>query len=320
MKYECPCGLPVVEHPLDGWQHADGSISHDGRWYPHSVSELMALGSIPTRRLFGPTYGLDHRLFEGDQLKPDVTHYILTTLDAFWRPVYGAGWQRWARVYFAGSEASEWTSPTQEGNNDFDVLIGIHYDRMREDLGGLIAMMTDEQITNALNKQFVEVLDPKTDQAMIMIEGKPEGPFDNTWYVNQDSWDIRDIKPYAAYDVTNHEWAVRPPHLPDWDIERFPEGHALVEMGEAYEKLIKAIFDLPEPYRTQQGNALWTYLHTDRSRAFGPQGEGWYDPGNVMEKWLDQNGIWADLWAIHHRADEDPSTLLAPANWSNDPG
>lgn len=146
------------------------------------------------------------------------------------------------------------------------------------------------------------------------------GPFDQTWYCNPQGYDIVKIKPYAAYDVVADSWAVRPPHLPDWSIDKFPEGHALVEMGEAYEKLIAAIFDLPEPYRTQQGNALWTYLHSDRSRAFSPQGEGWFDPGNAMEKWLDQEGLWKDLWEIHHDADQHPEHLLAPAGWSSDPG
>lgn len=507
-----------------GWWDSYGRGRADRRGRTSALAAPWATlhVAVPTRRIFGPTFGLDKRLFDGDALKADVSHYILSTLDGFWRPIYGPGWMRWARVYFAGSEASEWTSKTLEGNNDFDVLIGIHYDRMRESLGGLIAMMSNEQITNALNTQFRE-LAARTDPVWILVKdgvnsgswenqggspadrprsttslpastsrraGQPApsdgtsasrsapsattwsdegssatrlgartapggplarsaapavsgwtpptptqlppgardsvpsatrpgtgtttwsapsasqpsdstsyspsravdaggvdaptssssstttgdaapaasrvgsaseassapgttrrlassksviwapqstglteeslpsppdgyrwvGPLSNTWYCNPDSWDIRDIKPYAAYDVTNHRWAVRPPHLPDWSIEKFPEGHAMVEMGEAYEKLIKAIFDLPEPYRTQQGNALWTYLHTDRSRAFGPEGEGWYDPGNVMEKWTDQQGLWKDLWAIHHRADEDPSTLLAPADWSNDPG
>jgi 8-oxo-dGTP pyrophosphatase MutT (NUDIX family) len=35
----CPCGLPVVRDPIDGWQHADGSISHDDG---ESVSDKMA--------------------------------------------------------------------------------------------------------------------------------------------------------------------------------------------------------------------------------------------------------------------------------------
>jgi GNAT superfamily N-acetyltransferase len=302
----------------------DDPAAHDRKTTKHIFDEppqhtaSTKRATAPTKRLFGPTFGLDRRLFDGEHLKADVTHYVLGTLDGFWRPVYGAGWKRWARVYLAGSEASEWTSETLEGNNDFDILVGVEYDRARADVP-LFADASDEEITQALNTGFREQLIPRTDPVTITIDGAETGPWSNTWYVNADSWDIVRIKPYAAYDVTNHAWAVKPPHLPDWDIEKFPEGHALVEMGEAYEKLIGAIFDLPEPYRTQQGNALWTYLHTDRSRAFSSEGEGWYDPGNVMEKWLDQNGTWADLWAIHHRADEDPSTLLAPADWSNDP-
>lgn len=315
----CPCGMKVIKDGNE-WVHADGSVSHDGAFYGRSVADLMRVAAeLPTRRLFGPTYGLDHRLFDGDQLRPDVTHYVLGTLDGFWRPLYGAGWRRWARVYLAGSEASEWTSETLEGNNDFDVLVGVHYDRARADVPAF-AGLTDEDITAELNHGFREHLIPRTDPTTITIDGQPTGPWSNTWFCNPDSYSIADIKPYAAYDVTNHSWAVRPPHLPDWSIDKFPEGHALVEMGEAYEKLIAAIFDLPEPYRTQQGNALWTYLHSDRARAFGPQGEGWWDPGNVIEKWLDQKGIWADLWAIHHDADQHPEHLLAPAGWSNDPG
>jgi 8-oxo-dGTP pyrophosphatase MutT (NUDIX family) len=37
----CPCGTPVVFDEIDGWQHADGSISHDGEFADQSVSDLM---------------------------------------------------------------------------------------------------------------------------------------------------------------------------------------------------------------------------------------------------------------------------------------
>jgi 8-oxo-dGTP pyrophosphatase MutT (NUDIX family) len=37
----CPCGTPAVFDDSDGWQHADGSISHDGEFYGWSVSGLM---------------------------------------------------------------------------------------------------------------------------------------------------------------------------------------------------------------------------------------------------------------------------------------
>jgi 2'-5' RNA ligase len=46
---------------------------------------------------------------------------------------------------------------------------------------------------------------------------------------------------------------------------------------------------MPEPYRTREGVALWDKIHADRSRAFGPGGEGWEDVPNAVEKYLDQH-------------------------------
>lgn len=404
---DCPCGLRVALHPLDGWQHLDGSISHDGRFYGHSVADLMrragsktrasersqpcAYGDhpatksllwaeghgyiptcdadehrarhqievtnrdevaavhkisrqfnapggmtevrgepgaygrqhsaarwLPTKRLFGPTYGLDHRLFDGEHLRPDVTHYVLDTLAGFWTVRYGKEWTVWARVYLAGSEASEWTSPTQEGNNDFDVLVGVDYDRCREMVPAL-AQLSDLAITDRMNAEFRADLIPHTDPTFITIDGQETGPWSNTFYVNPDSYDIRDIKPYAAYDVTRDIWSVRPPHLPDWSIESFPQGHGLLQECQGYASVIRAILRQPEPYRSQQADALWRHLHGDRSRAFGPNGEGWYDAGNVIEKYLDQAGLWEQLAQVHFDAVSDPRKLLAPAGWSNDP-
>lgn len=273
---------------------------------------------MPTQRLFGPTYGLDKRLFDGDQLKGDVRKYIYETLATFWKGKHGVDWDEWAIIYLAGSEASEWTSEERIGNNDFDVLVGVDYDKFRGAHARREAAKTDQEITDELNYDF-RVLNRQTAQAYIPIDGKSEGPFSNTWYVNSDSYDIRKIKPYAAYDVTNMRWAVKPPHLPKWDISQFPEGPALVAECQAVSAYVRAILNMPEPYRTQQGYALWHHLHSDRARAFGPQGEGWFDPGNVIEKFLDQEGLWEQLVQIMVRVKDDPSTLNAPENWSNDP-
>lgn len=318
----CPCGLPVEYDRQDGYQHLDGSISHDGPLWDKSVSDLMKQASrfMPHERLFGPTQGLDHRLFDGDHLKPDVSKYILETLYDFWKPMYGSDLDEWSIVYFAGSEASEWTSSTLEGNNDFDVLIGVDYVKMRGHMsrGSRYQLMSDQEITDEMNQDFKR-LDEKTAQAMIPVDGELVGPFNQTFYVNPHSYDIRAIKPYAAYDVTNDRWAVKPPALPDWDIAKFPEGPALVQECQAVASYVRSILKMPEPYRTQQGYALWQHLHGDRGRAFGPQGEGWFDPGNVIEKWLDQEGLWEKLVQIMVRAKSDPTSLNAPEGWSNNP-
>jgi hypothetical protein len=274
----------------------------------------------PTKRLFGPTDGLDKRLFDGEHLKPDVRKYILETLAEFWKPRYGVAWDEWSIVYLAGSEASEWTSEALEGNGDFDVLIGVNYTEYRRSHSRTDPSqgMTDEEITDELNAHL-KTLTAKTDPTWIWVEGVKTGPWSNTWYVNQDSYNIRNIKPYAAYDVSHDHWAVKPPHLPSWDIAQFPEGPALVAECQAVSSYARAILNMPEPYRTQQGYALWHHLHSDRSRAFSGQGEGWYDPGNVVEKWLDQEGLWEQLVQIMVRVRKHPGVMNAPRDWSNVP-
>lgn len=300
----------------------DGIITHDEEG-PREIVDLTPLRTgvfLPTKRLFGPTQGLDHRLFDGDHLKPDVRKYILETLTAFWKPTWGYSWENWAKIYFAGSEASEWTSPELEGNNDFDVLIGINYSEFRKHQarGSRYQQMSDQDITDELNKNFRK-LDEQTAAVYIPVEGYEFGPFNNTWYVNPDSWDIRTIRPYAAYNVTDDTWAVKPPHLPDWSIKDFPEGPALLQEAQAVSAYVRAVLALPEPYRSQQGYALWQHLHSDRSRAFSAQGEGWFDPGNVLEKWLDQEGLWDQLVKIMVDVRAHPEHLNTPATWSNDP-
>lgn len=275
---------------------------------------------MPTQRLFGRTYGLDHRLFDGEQLRPDVRKYILETLNSFWKPHYGLSWDQWARVYFAGSEASEWTSENLEGNNDFDILVGVDYNAYRANGSRKDAGKTDLQITDELNEGFRNGLNPRTANAMIMVDGKLTGPWDNTWYVNPHSYDIREIRPYAAYDVTDDKWAVKPPHLPEWNTKAFPEGKGLEREIRGILDMAKGILAMPEPYRTQNARALWEFVHSNRSDAFGPQGEGWYDPRNVIEKALDQAGLMKRLWALMDNARKDPHLLDSPAGWSNDPG
>jgi hypothetical protein len=93
-------------------------------------------------------------------------------------------------------------------------------------------------------------------------------------------------------------------------------------MAEEIKGIVEAaegILAMPEPYRTQNGAAFWEFVHANRSDAFGPQGEGWWDPRNVIEKALDQKGLMQKLFECHQRAAEDPASLSAPADWSNSP-
>lgn len=244
----------------------------------------------PTSRIFGPTYGLDHRLFAGGKLKPEVRAAVMARLGPVIEPLLGDDWQRYTKVYLAGSEASEWTSETLEGNGDFDTLIGVDYDALKGEPGVPVAHLDDQDITDALNKALREDYNASPWKAPF------GGEWDLTGYCNAGAYDIRRIKPYAAYNITDDEWAVRPIHDPEWGLSKFPEGgDNLVAEAEGYAAVVEAISKMPEPFQTQQGKALWKHLHSDRSRAFSDEGEGFVDPGNAIEKILVEWGVWDKL-------------------------
>lgn len=231
---------------------------------------------LPTGKIFAPGKGtLDARLFDHtEHMRPAVKKVIFDRLDFVLSPHFPT-WQDWSRVYLAGSEASEWW-----GNNDFDTLIGVNYPEARKAEPAL-AEMSDDQISDAMNAVFRARYNDEDWVA----------PWDGqvwhlTGYVNPDSWDIRKIKPYAAYDMTRCLWVVRSPKTgPDWGPAKWSEG--VWDQMEAYLHLITAIQSLPEPDQTRQGAALYDFLHSDRRRAFSKQGTGWNDPGNVIWKALD---------------------------------
>jgi GNAT superfamily N-acetyltransferase len=240
---------------------------HEHPWLPHD-------------HFFAPgRQDLDARLFGGDHMHPQVRQHLLSLLHSFWAPRYGDSWQTWARVYLAGSEASHFY-----GNGDLDILIGVDYDTSRAHVPAL-ASMSNEEISIHLTDELRHGLND--DARMLPGPGGETGPWENTWYVNPDSYDIRAIKPYAAYDITRDEWAVRPVEVPaDFGPEKLPE--STWDVFEAVQTLIKAIGELPAGTREREGAALYDYLHADRHSAFGPEGSGLYDPANAVWKALDK--------------------------------
>jgi hypothetical protein len=281
------------------------------------VGRRTARAVLPHERLFGPTYGLDKRLFVGGELRPEIRRDIISKFTDFCTAHEYPNWVSWAKIVFFGSEASTWTSPTLEGNDDFDLSIGIEYQRFRSVCPEYVSYSDEQIATGMTDLMHAELNDPATYFAL--ADGSRVGPMDETWFANLLGWDITQIRPYAAYDVVANEWIVKPPALPDWDISKFPEGHGLVREIQGLLEMARGILAMPEPYRTQQGAALWEYIHSNRSNAFGPQGEGWWDGRNAVEKALDQRGLMQPLFECHQRAVTDPHSLDSPAGWSNDP-
>jgi GNAT superfamily N-acetyltransferase len=259
-KYSAMDEIQALAEKAPGWEH-------EHEWLPHE--RIFSAGKG----------GLDPRLFNPKTriMLPGPEHATLGDLDDYWRPLYGPGWRNWARVYLAGSQASEWW-----GNNDFDTLIGIDHNKLRETLPefqGITDVMIDAKLTAGLRDHL------NSEEYLAPWDGQI---WHRTFFVNPNSWDIRKIKPYAAYDITNRRWAVEPVKAGlDWGPLKLPE--ALFSEGEALVQQVNAIEKLPEPQRSGRGAALWDYLHNDRRRAFSDEGEGVFDTGNAVWKYLDMH-------------------------------
>lgn len=264
---------------LGEWRTATGDAVDVDKSYNHktAIHEHIIDPFEPTERLFAPTKDrLDETLFdEQERMRPEVRKEILKVTDHFFDTHGYTGHERWARVFLAGSQASYWG-----GNHDFDLLIGINYPIFRQahpELDHLSDVEVDRRFNEQLRDDFnMDGWRPSFD---------PHGePWDRTGYVNHASYNIADIKPYAAYNVTDDVWAVRP--------IKEPEGHEFVTTEwyyfEGVASQILAAMRLQEPARTQTLRHIWDWVHGDRSRSFGADGTGAFDRGNALEKYLSQ--------------------------------
>jgi 2'-5' RNA ligase len=284
-------GHRVQMTTMDGWAHDDGSHGHDDNTTvgDHTVYTQNHTW-LPQGRYWGPNSAQnDQRIFEGDKLRPEVREDILSRINHVFRPRYKE-WPRWTMVYFAGSEAAKW----QPFNGDFDILIGIDWGKFRTDNPGyqdktdaeIATEMTDDLWKNANVDGYWFTL----------ADGRKVGPFDRTFFVNPEAYDIRRLHPYAAYNVTSNDWAVHPLEVPgDWDATHLPE--AYWGYAESLLNEVKAIGMLPPEERHRMAANLYEELHTHRSDAFGEEGKGLFDLSNVVEKYLDQHPDrpWAKL-------------------------
>lgn len=243
---------------------------------------------LPVDRIFSPTKATeDPRLFDGHVLRPEVRSFVLEEIGRDWDGPY-PDWPEWATAYLAGGEASRWWGSHAahgEGHgeaDDFDVLVGVDFERLKDahlEFDG----MTPEQIAPVLTQRFRDGLDRRLEDTSIP---GVDGRYGVTAYVNSGARNLVDIKPYAAYDISDDSWAVHPHETPsDWSAASLPE--YLWEALEGLLHYVDAIRSMPEPLRTREGAHLFDDLHSDRSSAFGPDGEGVFDPANVIWKSLD---------------------------------
>lgn len=264
-----------------------------------------------------PDKGLDPALFNGESLKPEVRHYIINMLDQYIEERFA--WNNpksWIHIWLAGSGVShQWAA--DRGNGDLDVLFGVDMKAFAKANPDWAAYSEDE-LAPVVNEYLKRDLWPVT--ANHAWNGKA---FEVTFYWNPGTGaDIQNINPYAAIDVQNNKWAVKPdpkqqgPDNVDWavragvdtsttrdlvqrhnklrtDVENFPTGSPGYHDATARINLVAA-----------QARALFDDIHLGRKEAFAEQGHGYADWHNYRWQSAKKNGVVQGLAGILTAADE----------------
>jgi hypothetical protein len=236
----------------------------------------------PTSYFSRPSDTLDTQLFEGRQLKSWVRQGILTLLEGFFSQHFRHQ-ELWATAWLAGSGVSyQWSAARQPG--DLDCLVGVNYIEFRRanpEYSGL----SDAEISAHINELFRAELQPQTENW---------NGYELTFYVNPGATDIRVIKPYAAYNLTYDEWTVTPnptqeaPYNASWESQVSSDRDmadqianrftiALNEMHLAFSDAHRRNAEARLSMASQQGDALFDEIHTNRRMAFSTNGEGYND-------------------------------------------
>lgn len=190
-----------------------------------------------------PKSHLDPAIFDADEvMHPWIRDTILSRLKASI-----PDWYPRCRVYLAGSLASYWWDTP-----DFDVLVGLRADRE-----------TCAQVTEELRETF------NSPEFIFPGKGAELGAVDLTGYVNPNSYDIRKIKPYAAYELVSNTWFIHPSHT-SFHLSQNFWTHA--------QRLADQADDALNQKNIPACQSIYDKIHSDRNEAFSPLGGGLGDP------------------------------------------
>lgn len=260
-----------------------------------------------------PSQTLDPHLFNGKTFRPEVRQWILSTLYDYWHAKYSAP-KAWSTVWVAGSGISyQWDA--DRGNGDLDILIGVNFPDFymhNPSYNGL----SELELADIYNRQFHEELWPSTANAN--INGKT---FEVTFYVNPNSTDIKDINPYAAYDLSRNKWTVHPPVLPQDPHSLYsPQFYAAVDDEKKQANTLIGRYNMlrdqagamapntpgqknalsAQGLVVSQAKSLFDSIHLGRKNAFGPGGSGYGDYYNFRWQAHKQAGTVQALSSIAH--------------------
>jgi hypothetical protein len=231
-----------------------------------------------------PAAGLDPRLIRNGKIIPSIRASILRILFTHLKQQY-VNPEAYVQVWLAGSAVSyQWSAARKPA--DLDCLVGINYLLFRQANPQLRAL-SDKQIAQTLNEGFSAELNNKNTNFM--------DAYELTFYVNVQS-DIRSIKPYSAYNLTNDDWTVKPEvrgvpvnkmferkvaqdtSMATEILSRYSE--ALSNIGSATTDVARRNAEASLKLAVEQGAALYEDIHHGRKYAFSPSGQGYSDVHN----------------------------------------
>lgn len=279
--------------------------------------EPVSLGAGESGYFSTPSDALDPHLFEAgtDHIRPEIRRWILDRLYSFWKTRYHNP-EDWSRVWIAGSGISyQWSA--SRGNGDLDILIGVDFVQFWQD-NPRYHGLSEQDVAEIFNQEFHAELWPETAEVEFSStrDGDLKQSYEVTFYVNPNSTDIRDIKPYAAYDLTGDTWTVRPPSGEDFNHPK--------EFYDYAEEEARHARDLVERFNTHinqargekpgtprwynsvrqvdllasQASDLFDSIHLGRKNAFNPGGSGYGDYHNFRWQYHKQQGTAQALNAV----------------------
>jgi hypothetical protein len=261
-----------------------------------------------------PSAELDPHLFNGDHLLPEVREDIKGAIFTFLTRDMGlTDLHRWLHLWITGSAISfQWNADRGEG--DLDVMVGVKFVEFQR-YNPTFQGMGPQEFAALLTDKMKELLWPKT--AHMPFDGKP---FEVTYYLNAGTEDdVRVIRPYAAYDLLQDVWVIRPPKLPhdprtlypkDWFERTERDAQRAREITKNYQSRLKdlnsAAPQSPGWHNagaalnliTAQAHALFSDLHTGRQAAFSVWGQGYKDWNNFRWQYGKQTGTVQAMHAI----------------------
>lgn len=254
-----------------------------------------------------PSSELDPKLFQGMELESWVRTGVLSLLFDYLARHFSNPHQ-WTKAWLAGSGVSyQWEASREPG--DLDCLVGIDYVNFRRyntDYAGY----SDAEVASMFNEGFNAELMPKTRN----WEG-----YELTFYVNPQT-DIRDINPYAAYDLIGNFWTVtpeknpQPPYSRAWEQRSIRDEETAKEMVSRYTSALEEVRRATNPAHrinaerklqlaAEQAVTLYDDIHAGRKVAFSKIGSGYSDFNNYRWQAGKRSGIVQALRSIKELKD-----------------